>query len=197
MILIIILCIINLGLSGAYSVSTVGELNSVTFSDGTRYTDADWMNLCLSSPYVYLRPFSFVYSTSDGYTSVQETYCGFSASTSTFRFVIGTVGVVITGLLFFKTPLSIFARMIWGIFAFLYFTVFVLDANDTTVGYTSCQQTFPNTDLGNEITGSNMSLTCDESNFAGVTVIDLFTAISFFILHTSWALCKDLYIVKK
>lgn len=173
-------------------------IGSVTYSDGSSYGGTDWTTgVCDASPYIFLRPFAFTYSKPNGYTSSTQTTCGFPSTNSIIRYVISGGGLVATALLFFKTPVSVIARQIWAALGFLYLVVFILDANDTENGITACKDGFANTNLQTDFDSKGITLSCDNSNYAGLAVIDLILCVTFFLLHSAWALTKDLYVVKK
>ncbi len=146
---------------------------------------------------MYLRPFAFTYSKPSGYTSSTQTTCGFPSSNSIIRYVVSSGGLVAIVLLFFKTPVSVIARQIWASLAFLYLVVFILDANDTENGIAACKGGFTNTNLQTDFSSKGLTISCHNSNYAGLTVIDLILCVTYFLLHSAWALTKDLYVVKK
>jgi hypothetical protein len=195
MVIAIVLCIVNLALSGWLSQSSSGSMNQITMSDGSSYNK--WFSqVCASSPYLYLRPFSF-YLVIDGSVSSSLTSCGFPATNSIIRFVVGCMAIVSAAVLFFKTPLSMIARQIWAGAAFLYFTVFILDSNDTEIGSVTCKKTFPNTALTSDLANSNATLQCDSGSFAWLAVIDFMLIVCLFVLHSAWGMTRDLYVTQK
>jgi hypothetical protein len=191
-----------LGLSGYMTESAGGsfsQLTNPTSVNGTLkslgYNDWD-VTVCNSSPYFYLRPFAFSYKDATGASSESSSKCPYPESLSTFRFCICCFSLVTIFVLFFKTPLSFFARQIWIVYALLFFAAFVLDINAVVTGEATCHQNFVNTNLEGDIQLAGVSLSCDMSNYAGLTVVDLIVCSHFFLLYTAWALAQDLYSVK-
>ena len=157
----------------------------------------DWQNsVCATSPYYYLRPFKFTFTTSSGQTSSLPSYCAYPESNFTFRFCMLCFAFVTIFILYFKTPISFLARQIWLLYALLFFAIFVLDVNATIIGGWTCNQNFANTKLHDDMMKAGVTITCDTSIYAGVTIIDLIICVHFFFLYTAWALTKDLYIPK-
>jgi hypothetical protein len=152
--------------------------------------------VCQSSPYFYLRPFAFSYVNAAGVASTKNSYCPYPSSLSTFRFCICCLSIVTIFILFFKTPLSFFARQVWITYALLYFAAFVLDINAVVTGEATCHQNFINTNLQDDISRAGLILSCNMSNYAGLTIIDLVVCSHFFLLYTAWALAQDKYGVK-
>ena len=195
--------VILLGLSGFLTESQGGDfskLNSpipVRVGNVTTYPSlgySNWNNeVCLASPYVYLRPFAFSYKDANGTSSSLNSFCPYPSSLSTFRFCICCLSIVTIFILFFKTPLSFFARQVWITYALLFFASFVLDINAVVTGEATCHSDFVNTQLQDDINLAGLSLTCNLSNYAGLTVVDLVVCSHFFLLYTAWALAQDLY----
>jgi len=189
---------INLALSILLGMSSSGDLGSISFSDGSYQSDSDWAtSVCDASPYNYLRPFAFTYSRSNGYKSSVETTCGYATTNSAIRYTISSVGILSLLILFFKTPVSVIARQILVMLGLLHLVVFILDANDTEVGLSACNSGFLNTFLNTDLASKGVTLNCTNSSYAVVAVIDFILSVSFFLLHTAWALTKDLYVAKK
>jgi hypothetical protein len=57
-------CIVLLGVAGWTVQNIAGSITSKTFTSGNSYKN--WNNVCKSSPYIYLKPFSFTYSGGGG-----------------------------------------------------------------------------------------------------------------------------------
>jgi hypothetical protein len=184
-------CVILIGLSGWMTEATGGSFASYDFPSNRTYHS--WSSLCDSAPYSYLSPFQFSYS-ADGGSSNVDTICPWPSENSDLRFTITVVGIVNLGILFVKTPISLFARSLLVMYALLFFSSFVMDAYASTSGNTYCQSSFVNTNMYTDIKSANMNLTCNSSNFSGVAVIDLIISCLFFILHTAWGLTTDLYV---
>eukprot|EP01036_Dinobryon_divergens_P029011 gene29011-38055_t len=171
-------------------MSAGGSFASLTFESQDSY--ADWPNsVCASSPYLYLRPFSFTSSAGSS-----PSYCGFPSSNSDFRFIISSIAVVHVILLYFKTPLSLLARPALAMYGFLFFTACVMDSFAISTGQAVCDNNFANTSLSGDIQSKGLTLTCTLSNYSGVAVVDLGIAAIFLILHTAWGLTADLYVKK-
>mmetsp|Transcript_763 Transcript_763/g.1029 ORF Transcript_763/g.1029 Transcript_763/m.1029 type:complete len:217 (+) Transcript_763:66-716(+) len=186
----IVWLIILLGLSGYTFTSDGGSFASMSFKSGNSYSS--WSNsICASSPYIYLRPFSF---TSSGSTTASS--CGFPASNSDVRFVVASVAVVHLIILFFKTPVSLFARPALAIYGCLFFSSCVMDSTSIAVGQASCDANFQNTYLGTDISNEGLDLTCTLSNYSGVAIVDFGISALFLVMHTAWGLTTDLYVSK-
>ena len=198
--------IVLIGVSGFLTESSGGDFanlldpapinnnGTITYKSlGYSHWDA---TVCQSSPYFYLRPFAFSYVDSAGVASKSNSYCPYPSSLSTFRFCICCLSVVTIFILFFKTPLSFFARQVWITYALLYFAAFVLDINAVVTGEATCHQNFINTNLQDDISRAGLILSCNMSNYAGLTIIDLVVCSHFFLLYTAWALAQDKYGVK-
>jgi hypothetical protein len=195
--------VVLLGVSGFLTESSGGSfatlLDPVTINNNgtTTYNSLGYSawskTVCESSPYFYLRPFAFSYVDADGVSSSSNSYCPYPTSLSTFRFCICCFSLVTIFILFFKTPLSFFARQVWITYALLFFAAFVLDINAVVTGEATCHQNFVNTNLQDDILKAGLTLSCNLSNYAGLTIIDLVICSHFFLLYTAWALAQDLY----
>lgn len=188
-------CIIQLGVSGAFYSSFSGSLANIQFPNGDIY-NSFVSQICNSSPYMYMRPFAFNVMDSSGNISNNPSLCTFSSSLSDMRIVITVFAFCAILLFSVNTPLSYFARYFWVMFGIFFFTCFVLDANAVTLGTSSCQSNFANTQLNTDLQSLNLSLVCITEPLQVIVVIDFVLAFSFILLHTSWGLCKDLYVVK-
>ena len=198
--------VVLLGLSGFLTESQGGDFSNLNspipdITNGTTSYHSlgysNWNNaVCEASPYFYLRPFAFSYKDANGVTSTLSSFCPYPTSLSTFRFCICCFSIVTIFILFFKTPLSFFARQVWITYALLFFAAFVLDVNAVVTGEATCHEDFPNTQLNDDITLAGLSLTCNLSNYAGLTIVDLVVCSHFFLLYTAWALAQDLYSIK-
>ena len=65
-----------------------------------------------------------------------------------------------------NTIVSIFARYIFIIYAFLFFAALVLDANAVTTGLSLCNSSFTNTGLLTFIRENQLSLTCSSGAYS-------------------------------
>lgn len=195
--------VVLLGVSGFLTESSGGDFSKLMdpapiINNGTITHSSlgygDWdKQVCQSSPYFYLRPFAFSYVDASGASSSNNSYCPYPTSLSTFRFCICCFSFVTIFILFFKTPLSFFARQVWITYALLFFAAFVLDINAVVTGEATCHQNFVNTNLQDDIMKAGLTLSCNLSNYAGLTIIDLVVCSHFFLLYTAWALAQDLY----
>ena len=198
--------VILIGLSGFMTQAQGGDFSNLSSPitktvNGTVITTSlgysNWnAEVCESVPYFYLRPFAFSYKDSNGVSSTLPSFCPYPTSLSTFRFCICCLSIVTIFILFFKTPLSYFARQVWITYALLFFASFVLDINAVVTGEATCHLDFVNTQLHDDITLAGLSLTCNLSNYAGLTIVDLVVCSHFFLLYTAWALAQDLYSIK-
>lgn len=193
---IIIWCAIMLGLSGWTMQSQGGDFSQLHAFNSTSQPYLNWQqSVCESSPYMYLKPFSFTYSI-NGKSSSVPSYCGYQSSSSSLRLVITVFACVTAGILLMESPLSFFARPIFVTYGFLFFAAMVLDSNATAIGIYSCTLNFDNTDLQNFIASNNIVLNCQSPNYAGVAVVDVILSIQFFFIASSWILCKNRYSTK-
>ena len=187
--------IMLIGITGYLMQSDGGDFANYSYAgvNGTTITlvNGDWSKvICNQSPYIYLRPFEF----SSGGDKLS--YCPFPDANSNFRLIICVFSLVTILILFFKTPLSFFARQVWIVYALLYFAAFVIDIDAVATGYSSCINGFDNTDLNIEIANAGLTLKCDQAMYPGLTVLDLIIVIKFFLLYTAWGLANDQYVVK-
>ena len=143
-------------------------------------------NICAAIPYTYLKPFSF---TIGGGGS--PSYCGWPDQNTNIRLIGSVFGFLFVFALFFKSPLSRFARTIMIIFTSLHFASFVLDASQDVSGASACSSKFPNTGLGTSIGGS--TVTCDTVNYSGLTVLNFIQVILYYLLFETWSMCANLY----
>ena len=192
-------CVILSCLSGWMTIAYGGGFAGVKFPSKRSYSN--WSHICNSAPYSYLSPFQFTfsgasYNGSASISSTDPTICPFPAENSDLRLVLTTFGFATVGLLFIKTPISLFARIIFAVYALLFFSSFVIDANASNTGSVYCKSNFMNSNLNADIQSMGMTITCNNSNFSGVAVIDLILSGLFFMLHTAWGLTKDLYVVR-
>ena len=125
--------VILLGLSGFTFMSAGGSFASLNFESQDSYANWPisvctydyanaWFNViprcmillnkvCATSPYTYLRPFSFTSSAGSS-----PSYCGFPNSNSEFRFIVSSVAIVHVIILYFNTPLSLLAKPSLGMY---------------------------------------------------------------------------------
>ncbi len=186
-------CIILIGLSGWMTVASSGSFANIVFPSNRSYSS--WSStVCTAAPYSYLSPFSFSYTTADGTASSSSSLCPWPSENSDLRFTITVIGLVNLGVLFVKTPISLFARILLAAYALLFFSAFVLDASASAVGLTYCKSLFKNSNLNADIQSMNLTLKCDSSDFSGIAVIDLIISALFFMLHTAWGLTTDIYV---
>lgn len=197
--------VVLLGLSGFTTINDGGSFSKLNDphpinNNGTiTYKSLGYNNwekdVCNSSPYIYLRPFAFSYVDAKNSTSAStsNTMCAYPTSLSTFRFCICSFAFVTIFILFFKTPLSFFSRQIWIVYALLFFASFVLDVNAVVTGESTCHSNFENTNLKDDIALAGLNLSCNVSNYAGLTIVDLVVCSHFFLIYTAWALCPNLY----
>ena len=194
MIFIMAWCVIILGISGWLSVSSAGDIGNLTFASKDSYSNWN-SDVCKTSPYMYMQPFAFTFSSVNvTSSSTTLTSCPWPETNSILRFVVAAIAFVVIILLFFKTLVSVLARPIWVTFALLFFAIFVLDANAAIMGNGACTSGFSNTPLGNDLYSAGVTLSCATSDYAGLVVIDLILSGLFFLLHSAWALCTDLYV---
>ena len=157
----------------------------------------NWDSVCNSSPYEYLRPFQFTYVGPNGAShAANPTYCAYPQANGIFRIIIGVFSLLTIFALFFKTPLSFFARQVWIVYALLYYAAFVLDCNASANGYLSCTNGFGDTNLADAIKAGGFKITCDSSKYPGMAILDLIVVAHFFLIYTAWALTPDLYVKK-
>jgi len=182
-----------LGLSGWTMQSNGGDFSQLRAFNSTSQPYLNWdLNVCSSSPYMYLKPFQFTYSI-NGKSSSLSSSCGYQASSSSLRLVITVFACVFSGVLLMKSPLSFFARPIFVIFGFLFFAAMVLDSNAVAIGLYSCVLNFDNTDLQNFIAANQVVLNCNSQNYAGIAIVDVILSVQFFFVASSWIMCKNKY----
>lgn len=188
--------IIIMSLSAWMSISEGGSFASLQFSSGNSYKN--WESaVCQNSPYSYLSPFSFSYSIPGGGRSSANSICPWPSTNTELRLSLSVMSIVLLGILYVKTPISLVARIILGIFAMLYFAVFVMDSTSAITGKSFCSSAFSNTNLNIDIVSQNMSISCDTTAYEVMIVLDLVASVLFFIMHGAWALTKDLYVQKQ
>lgn len=201
--------IILLGLSGWQAQSASGDISLVKWKNGKSYGSWD-TQICKATPYSYLTPFSFTFqqfntttTTSKSgaksssktiiYQTAAKTICAWPDQNSSLRFVICVFGLLSVLALFFKTRFSVLARTVTASYALLFFAAFVLDSNSSGTGFAECQNGFINTNFNADLASANVILTCNQDDFGGLAVVDLLLSGLFFLLHTAWGMCKNLY----
>jgi hypothetical protein len=170
-----------------------GSFSSLTFPSTRPYSH--WYNnVCESYPYAYLSPFAFEYTLPDGSSSGSKSYCPWPQVNSGLRLTATCMAIVTLGVLFVKTPLSLFARPIYAFYALLFFAVFVLDAGVQAAGLAYCEKVFIHSDLNIDITSLGMTISCSSSGESVIVVFNIVASALFFILHSAWGLTNDLYV---
>ena len=201
MIAILVWCIILLGLSGWEYQSNAGDFGLIKWQKGAGNYKT-WSDTCATSPYNLFSPFEFTFQqfnvTKGGsktliFDSVAKTMCPWGSSNSSFRFVILVFGMLCVFALFFHTKFSLFARSISAGYALLFFAAFVLDSNASAVGLAECNNGFINTKLSQDLLAANVVLSCTNHDYGGLSFVDLLISALFFLLHTAWGMCKNLY----
>lgn len=192
-----ILCwlLIMMALSGYYKQNDGGSFANVpypvTFFNQTIdiYPFKSWDDVCSALPYTYVRPFSFTFSPNGS----NPTFCGYGDANTNLRLVISVFGFVTMLCLYVHTPLSFFARYVYLVYGFLFFTALVLDSNSSSMGDSMCQSGFANTNMMSAIALNDLNVVCNVSVYATVAIIDFILSVQFFFLATSWALCEHKY----
>lgn len=187
--------IIQMGISSWLTESSGGDFASI-HSNSPNITIADYSqwttSVCATSPYIYVEPFSFTY-TYNGNSYGNAAYCGFPRSNSVLRIFTAIVTSLLLGLFFIETPVSAIGRTLQMCLACLYFASFVLDADAVATGTGTCQSTFLNTHLYDDMMKLGVTVTCNMSNYAGVAVINLMLTILLLLLQAAWSNCTDMY----
>lgn len=165
--------------------------------NGTSSPYSNWEGFCNSMPYKYLRPFQFTYVDDKGTSHASNpTFCPYPQANSIFRIFICCCSLITIFILFFKTPLSFFARQVWVVYALLFYASFVLDCDACATGYQSCLSNFGDTNLADSITAAKLKITCDSSKYPGLAIVDLIVVVHFFLIYTAWGMTPDLYVKK-
>lgn len=188
-------CIILMSLSSWLSISEGGSFSSIAFPSGRSYKNWD-SAVCSNSPYSYLSPFTFTYTSAEHGSSSSSTSCAWPKANSEFRLSLTVFAIVFLCVLFFKTPFSLVARVFLGSFAMLFFAIFVMDAASAITGRNFCNSNFENTTLSEDLASIGAEIECEYISYEVVIVLDLVTSGLFFLMHGSWALAKDLYVNK-
>eukprot|EP01039_Chlorochromonas_danica_P001423 gene1423-1548_t len=192
---LIVILIVLMSLSAWTTQSSGGNFSKITFPNNHTYSN--WYNdVCEEYPYAYLTPFTFTYSSSTE-SSSKETYCPWPLANSILRLAGTCMAMVTLGLLYIKTPLSIFARVIHAFYALLFFAIFVIDAAVQSAGLGFCNKAFANTVLNQDMSSLNMTITCSSDGETAIVVFDVVASVIFFILHSAWGLTADIYLEKK
>lgn len=195
---------IILGITVAFIVILIALSGISTTSSGNISFDRQFDNLdtsiCNTSPTTYLQPFSFTYvahnvttsTVSNGYAS-----CPFPITNAAFRLTICCVSIITLISLTFKSVLSHMARTILLAFSMLYFSCFVLDSNQTIIGYDSCNSKFYGTALGDSIILHKVDVTCSDQVQSAVILFDISISFCLYLVFECWGMCSDLYNAKK
>lgn len=188
LLVIILFCIIILfGLSGYTAEAADGGYSKI---------DSDYSNwqskACEASPMLYLRPFSFHF-TSGATKSVTVARCPWPVTESAYRLTVACVSFLIVISLFIKTILSRFGRSILLLFSLLYFASFILDTNQTIIGFDTCRNNFKDTPLGNSLSSHGVTITCYSNFPGGVVFFDLVISLLFYLAFECWGMCPNLY----
>mmetsp|Transcript_33787 Transcript_33787/g.24831 ORF Transcript_33787/g.24831 Transcript_33787/m.24831 type:complete len:230 (-) Transcript_33787:22-711(-) len=170
--------------------STSSAISNITFTSNNSYKD--WSGLCNSMPYAFLSPFQF--TASGDSTSSATSYCPWPTPNSELRITMTVFSIVTLLALYVKTPFSLIARMIFAIYAFIFFATFVIDAVAVTAGQDFCNQQFPNTILNQDLKSRKVTLTCSAGNFEVIPVFDLILSCLYFLLYTAWHFTSNLYV---
>lgn len=185
-----------MSLSAWMSISEGGSFATINFESGNSYKNWE-SSVCHNSPYSYLSPFSFSYSIPGAGKSSTNAMCAWPITNTELRLSISVMSIVFVAIFFVKTPMSLLAKIVLGIFAMLYFAIFVMDASSAVTGKSFCTSSFTNTVLNSDIASMNMNISCETTSFEVIIVMDLIASILFFIMHGAWGLTKDLYVQKK
>lgn len=193
---LIVILIILMSLSAWTTQSSGGSFANLTFP--SNHTYSSWYNdVCEEYPYAYLSPFSFTYTLANGDSSGTPSYCPWPQANSILRLLATCMSMVTLGLLYVKTPLSLFARPIHAFYALLFFAIFVIDAAVQNAGQAFCTLSFVNTTLNQDMSALGMTIACASSGESAIVVFDIIASSIFFVLHSAWGLTADLYVPKK
>lgn len=189
----IIWSIILMSLSAWEMQYSGGNFANIKFPSGRQYSDLG-SSICTQMPYKYLSPFDFTFSSNTTSSSSTDTYCPWPTANSELRITMTVFSIVTLGLLFVKTPLSFFARAIFAVYAFIFFSAFVIDAVAVTVGLDFCTTSFADTLLNVDLRSMNINVNCKASNYQIIPVFDLVLSCIYFLTYTAWNFATDLYV---
>jgi|EP01033_Poteriospumella_lacustris_P017489 hypothetical protein len=183
--------IILMSLSAWQMESDGGDFTGLKFPSKRSYSD--WTGTCESLPYTYLSPFEFTF-TSNTTSTDTATYCAWPTANSELRICMTVFSIVTLLALYVKTPLSLVARAIFAVYAFIFFAAFVIDAVAVTVGQDFCSSKFPGTLLNQDMNAVGVTVTCTAGNYEVIPVFDLILSCMFFLLYTAWHFTTNLYV---
>lgn len=187
----VIWSIILMSLSAWQMESDGGKFSGLKFPSKRSYDD--WSSTCASMPYGYLSPFEFTFSSNSTSTSI-ATYCPWPVANSELRITMTVFSIVTLLALFIKTPLSMVARAIFAVYAFIFFSAFVIDSVAVTVGQNFCSSKFPGTLLNQDMVSVGVTVTCSAGSYEAIPIFDLVLSGLYFLMYTAWHYTTNLYV---
>jgi len=181
-----ILMIVSISIAGILFALSMWQL---TFRDDN-VTDEfgnniDWEDFCNGeenglNTVQYIRPFAFEWENNqDEGTS----WCPWPVANTVYRSIISIFSLLFAAVyLFFSTPIDFLGPFFMSSFAFIYFSIFSLDANSLSIGNEICEDGFDDLLLDNLD-----SITCIPGMYVATLFFSIFAVCSFGMLGMAWA----------
>lgn len=186
-----VLC--SIGFSSWQTENSMGDFKVI--ADEVNWSNFNWdTSVCKATPYMYLSPFKFTFNWA-GKSYTNPAYCPWPIGNTTFRLLVACSYFLFNVGVFFNTTFSkMFASPILFMFALLWYSAFVIDAQSLTASTEACLNGFgKGTYFDNLKSNTDFTMICNDIDF-GITVgIDLMMFALVFIIWRAWGYCKNRY----
>ena len=178
--------VISIGFSAWQTKNSVGSFKTI----GDMMPNFNWNDsVCTATPYVYLSPFQFTFSW-NGKSYNTPSYCPWPVGNTTFRLIVGTVYLIFNVSVFWETAFSrTFASPLLFLFALLWYSSFVVDAQSLTASTQACTNGFGKGTVFTSL--ADFTLVCDNTSYGVTVALDLLMFFLVFIIWRAWGHCPN------
>jgi hypothetical protein len=183
-------CIASMVFSGLGSQSSEGDFKTI----GDQWNNFDWnSSVCKATPYVYLSPFRFTFNWQNK-AYKNAAYCPWPISNTVFRLVLACLFFIFGVAIFFDTRFSaLFASPLLFVFALLWYSAFVIDAQSLAAGTDACTNGFGKGTYFADLSANGFTMICNQVSFGFSPGIDLILFSLTFTIWRAWGHCKNRY----
>jgi len=180
---------ISIGFSGWQTQSDEGSFKVIAAGiPNFKWDDS----ICKATPYQYLSPFKFTFNW-QGKSWDQPAYCPWPLGNTTYRLIVACFFLVFNVAIFWDTAFSrVFASPFLFLFALLWYSAFVVDAQSLTASTEACTNGFGDV-LFKTLETQDFKMICDNTHYGATVAIDLVMFFLVFIVWRAWGHCPNRY----
>ena len=147
-----------------------------------------WDSVCDATPYQYLSPFKFTFNLA-GKSYDNPAYCPWPLGNTTFRLIVGCLYLVFGISLYWDTAFTrVFASPLLFLFALLWYSSFVVDAQSLTASTEACTNGFGD---GTISSIKGLTIICNNTHYGITVAIDLILFFLVFVIWRAWGHCPN------